>query len=64
MIVLFELLVEAPIAAGFVGVAAFRAPQFARKGGRLHVRAGRVYTCCACVVTLSSVIGRASGPAT
>ena len=57
--VLFELLVAAHIAAGFVGVAAFWAPLFARKGGRLHVQSGRVYAYCAYVVTVSSVAAAA-----
>ena len=45
--VLFGLLVAAHIAVGFVGFSAFRAPLSARKGGRLHVRGGRVRTRCA-----------------
>ena len=32
---------------------------FARKGGRLHVQAGRVYTYCAYVVTLSAITASA-----
>ncbi len=52
-------LVLAHVATGFVGLAAFWIPVFARKGGRVHVRAGRVYTCCAYVVTLSAVTASA-----
>ena len=52
---LFDALLVAHIATGFVGLAAFWIPIFARKGGRLHVRAGRVYAYCAYVVTLSAV---------
>ena len=47
------------VVAGFVGLAAFWVPVFARKGGRAHVRAGRVYAYSAYVVTLSAVTGSA-----
>ena len=57
--VLFDLLVAAHIATGFIGVAAFWVPVFARKGGRWHVRSGRVYEYCAYVVTLSSITAAA-----
>jgi hypothetical protein len=43
------------IALGFLGLAAFWFPIFARKGGRLHVAAGRVFVWCAYVVTVSAV---------
>ena len=43
------------VATGFAGLAAFWIPLFARKGGRAHVQAGRVFTYCAYVVTLSAV---------
>ena len=57
--VLFDVLVGVHVATGFVGLAAFWVPVFARKGGRAHVRAGRVYTWCAYVVTLSAVTASA-----
>ena len=47
--------VLAHVATGFIGLVAFWIPVFARKGGRLHVRVGRVYAYCAYVVTLSAV---------
>ncbi len=50
-----DVFVLAHVATGFVGLAAFWIPIFARKGGRLHVQAGRVYAYCAYVVTLSAV---------
>ena len=56
---LFELLVWAHVATGFVGLAAFWVPLFARKGGRTHVQAGRIYTYCAYVVTVSAVTASA-----
>ena len=56
---LFEVLVLAHVATGFVGLVAFWIPLFARKGGRVHVRAGRVFTYCAYVVTLSAVTASA-----
>ena len=56
---LFELLVWAHVATGFVGLAAFWVPVFARKGGRTHVQAGRIYTYCAYVVTVSAVTASA-----
>ena len=45
----------AHVATGFVGLAAFWVPVFARKGGRTHVLAGRVFTYCAYVVTVSAI---------
>jgi hypothetical protein len=56
---LFELLVWAHVATGFVGLAAFWVPVFARKGGRVHVQAGSVYAYCAYIVTLSAVTASA-----
>ena len=56
---LFDALVLAHVATGFVGLAAFWIPVFARKGGRAHVQAGRVFTYCAYVVTLSAVTASA-----
>ena len=53
--VLFHALLFVHVATGFVGLAAFWVPVFARKGGRAHVRAGRVYAYCAYVVTLSAI---------
>ncbi len=55
----FDLLILAHIATGFVGLAAFWIPLFARKGGRVHAGAGRAYTYCAYVVTLSAVTAAA-----
>ncbi len=52
-------LVLVHVATGFVGLAAFWIPLFARKGGRVHVQAGRVFTYCAYVVTLSAVTASA-----
>ena len=57
--VLFDILILAHVATGFVGLAAFWVPLFARKGGRVHVRAGRIFTYCAYVVTLSAVTASA-----
>jgi len=56
---LFNALILAHVATGFVGLAAFWIPVFARKGGRTHVRAGRAYVYCAYVVTLSAVTAAA-----
>ena len=56
---LFDILILVNVATGFVGLAAFWIPVFARKGGRTHVRAGRVYVYCAYVVTLSAVTAAA-----
>ena len=52
---LFDLIIGIHVATGFVGLGAFWIPVFARKGGRLHVQAGRVYAYCAYVVTLSAI---------
>ena len=54
-----EILVVLHVSTGFVGLAAFWIPAFARKGGRLHVAAGRVFSVCAYVVALSA-LGSAS----
>ena len=54
-----KVLILAHVATGFVGLAAFWIPVFARKGGRAHVRAGRVYASCAYVVTLSAITASA-----
>lgn len=59
MILLLDALLLVHVVAGFVGLAAFWIPVFARKGGRAHVRAGRVYAWCAYVVTASAVIAAA-----
>jgi hypothetical protein len=56
---LFDALILAHVATGFIGLAAFWIPVFARKGGRAHVQAGRVFTYCAYVVTLSAVTASA-----
>ena len=56
---LFEALLLVHVVTGFVGLAAFWVPVFARKGGQAHVRAGRVYAYCAYVVTLSAVTAAA-----
>ena len=56
---LLRALIFAHVVTGFVGLAAFWVPVFARKGGRAHVRAGRAYVYCAYVVTLSAVTAAA-----
>ena len=53
---LLDAVILVHVAAGFVGLVAFWIPVFARKGGRAHVRAGRVYAYAAYVVTLSAVV--------
>ena len=44
---LFDILILTHVLTGFVGLAAFWVPVFASKGGRTHVRAGRVFVYCA-----------------
>ncbi|MDE0247864.1 MAG: hypothetical protein OXO56_08045 [Gammaproteobacteria bacterium] len=56
---LFDALIPVHVVAGFVGLATFWIPVFARKGGRTHVWAGRIYARCAYVVTLSAVVAAA-----
>ena len=53
---LLNTLVLLHIVAGFVGLAAFWVPVFAKKGGRAHVRFGLIYTWCAYAVTLTAVV--------
>ena len=43
------------ISTGFVGLVAFWIPALARKGGRLHVAAGRVFGGCGYVVALTAL---------
>ena len=43
MPVIYHVLLMIHVAAGVVGLIAFWIPLFARKGGRLHVRAGWVF---------------------
>ena len=43
------------ISLGFLGLAAFWAPVFAKKGGKVHVRAGKVFTASAYVVALTAL---------
>ena len=62
--VLSSILLAGHVATGFVGLVSFWVPLFARKGGRLHVLSGRVYTYCAYVVTGTAItvsIGRIVG---
>ena len=56
---LLNAIVAAHVLTGFVGLLAFWVPLFARKGGPLHVQAGRVYEYCAYVVAISSVLAPA-----
>ena len=56
---LFAGVVFVHVVTGFVGLAAFWVPVFARKGGRVHKQAGRVYAYCAYVVTISAVTAAA-----
>ena len=56
LILLFDAILLVHVVAGFVGLAAFWIPVFSRKGGRVHVRMGRIFACCAYVVTVSAVI--------
>jgi len=41
---------------GFVGLAVFWAPVFTKKGGPLHIRAGKIFVVCAYVVGISAVV--------
>ena len=43
------------ISLGFLGLAAFWAPVFAKKGGKAHVRAGKVFTASAYIVALTAL---------
>lgn len=53
---LFDALLLVHVTAGFVGLASFWIPVFSRKGGSVHVPAGRIFACCAYIVTVSAVI--------
>lgn len=47
---LYRVLLLFHVAAGFTGLAAFWIPVFAPKGGRVHIRGGKVFLTCAYVV--------------
>lgn len=53
---ILNIVVGAHVIAGFVGLAAFWIPVFARKGGASHKRFGAIYANCAYLVTGSAVI--------
>ncbi len=50
-----DLLRALHISTGFVGLTAFWIPALTRKGGRLHVAAGRVFAACAYAVALTAL---------
>lgn len=52
---LHDVLIVTHIVLGFIGLVAFWVPVVARKGGRLHVRAGRVFLYSAYVVAGSAI---------
>ena len=58
MATLHELLRDAHIVCGFVGLTAFWLPVFARKGQKLHITAGRVFTWTAYVVIGTAIVTR------
>ena len=51
---LYHILLIIHVAAGVVGLIAFWIPLFARKGGRLHIRAGWVFATALLVVSLTA----------
>jgi len=53
---LHQMLRWVHIVFGFVGLLVFWAPVFAKKGGRLHIRAGQIFVICAYVVGISAVV--------
>jgi hypothetical protein len=55
MATLHDLLRYAHIACGIVGLTAFWVPVFARKGQRVHIAAGRVFTWTAYVVIVTAI---------
>ncbi len=55
MFALYRLILSIHIAAGLIGLAAFWAPAFARKGGATHVRVGRVFYQATCVIAVTGV---------
>jgi hypothetical protein len=53
---LYQLALALHIATGIIGFFAFWAPAVARKGGALHVRAGRVFFWTTCVVAATGFV--------
>jgi hypothetical protein len=53
---MYQLALALHVSAGIVGLAAFWTPAIARKGGNVHVRAGRLFYRCTCVVALTGLV--------
>lgn len=56
MFTIYRTALALHIAAGLVGLAAFWIPAIARKGGTLHVRAGRLFYYATCVVVATGLV--------
>lgn len=55
MFALYRLILSIHVAAGLIGLAAFWAPAFARKGGVTHVRVGRIFYQATRVIAVTGV---------
>jgi hypothetical protein len=56
MLNIYRLALALHVSAGIVGLAAFWTPAIARKGGTIHVRAGRIFYKCTCIVALTGLV--------
>ncbi len=56
MLALYNVVLSIHVAAGLVGLAAFWTPAFARKGGGLHVNAGRAFYKATCVLAVTGIM--------
>ncbi|MBA3887084.1 MAG: hypothetical protein H0X67_15345 [Acidobacteria bacterium] len=55
MLTAYQTVLTLHIAAGLIGLAAFWTPAVARKGGTVHVRAGRIFFYCTCLIAASGL---------
>jgi hypothetical protein len=53
---IYQLALALHVAAGIIGMAAFWTPAVARKGGTLHVRAGRIFYKATCAIALTGLV--------
>ncbi len=56
MLTTYKLILALHVIAGLIGLAAFWTPALSRKGGVTHVRAGRIFYWCTCVIAGSGIL--------
>jgi len=56
MLTTYKLILALHVVAGLIGLAAFWTPALSRKGGVAHVRVGRVFFWCTCVIASTGLL--------